>query len=164
MNAMPVPLVFALALALGGRPWAGVWAALIVGFASTLPAYLANWGRYTQLAGQVVMLAALVCWINLIDFRLPIADFGSNKRQSKFQNLKSKISWRLLLLTSFVTAALVLTHYLVAALAALLIGSYLLGELLARRSWPVAGVLLLRAGLAGALALLLVVPWLLNII
>nr|MDQ2998621.1 hypothetical protein [Chloroflexota bacterium] len=68
------------------------------------------------------------------------------------------------MLTALATAALVLTHYLVAALAALLIGSYLLGELLARRSWLVAGILLLRAGLAGALALLLVAPWLLNIV
>ena len=60
---MIVPLVFVLALALSGRPWAGVWAALIVGFASNLPAYFVNWGRYTQLTGQVVMLVALVCWI-----------------------------------------------------------------------------------------------------
>ncbi len=67
MNAMPVPLVFALMLALGGRPWAGVWAALIVGFASPLPAYFVNWGRYTQLTGQVMMLAALVCWITLLE-------------------------------------------------------------------------------------------------
>jgi hypothetical protein len=67
LNAIAVPLVFALALALGERPWAGVWAALIVGFASTLPAYFVNWGRYTQLTGQVVMIAALVCWINLVE-------------------------------------------------------------------------------------------------
>ena len=69
-----------------------------------------------------------------------------------------------MLLTALATAALVLTHYLVTALAALLIGSYLIGVLLARRSWPLAGALLLRAGLAGALALLLVAPWLLNVV
>jgi hypothetical protein len=163
MNAMPVPLVFALMLALGGHPWAGVWAALIVGFASTLPAYLVNWGRYTQLAGQVVMLAALVCWINLIDCRLQIVDRRLS-RKSIIYNLQSTIPWRLLSLTALATAALVLTHYLVTVLAALLICSYLIGELLARRSWLVAGMLLLRTGLAGALTLLLVAPWLLNIV
>jgi hypothetical protein len=45
-----------------------------------------------------------------------------------------------------------------------MIGSYLLGVILARRSWLVAGVLLLRSGMAGALALLLVAPWLLNVV
>src|SRR5207247_264789 len=71
---------------------------------------------------------------------------------------------KVLVLNSLANAALVLTHYLITALAALLIGSYLLGVLLARRSWPVAGALLLRAGLAGALAMLLVAPWLLNVV
>jgi hypothetical protein len=171
LNALIVPLVFALMLALGGRPWAGVWAALIVGFGSNLPAYFVNWGRYTQLAGQIVMLAAMVCWITLLEqmedegrgmnadsralvFRLP---------SSVFRQFDSELG-KLLLLTALATAALILTHYLVTALAALLIGSYLIGVLLARRSWPASGVLLLRAGLAGGLALLLVVPWLLNVI
>ncbi|HEU5102629.1 MAG TPA: hypothetical protein VFU22_26575, partial [Roseiflexaceae bacterium] len=45
-----------------------------------------------------------------------------------------------------------------------LIGSYMLGVLLARRSWALAGALALRAGLAVALALLLAAPWLLNVI
>jgi hypothetical protein len=170
MNAIPVPLVFALALALGGRPWAGVWAAVIVGFASNLPAYFVNWGRYTQLTGQVVMLATLVCWINLIDFRFRILEFGLEHSQSKIYNLQSTIQnlqsnnpWSLLLLSALATAAMILTHYLVTALAALLIGSYLLGMLLVRRSWPFAGALLLRAGLAAALALLLAAPWLVNV-
>lgn len=68
------------------------------------------------------------------------------------------------MLTALATAALILTHYLVTALAVLLIGSYLLGVLLARRSWPLAGVVVLRAGLVTLLALLLVAPWLLNIV
>jgi hypothetical protein len=163
INAIIVPLVFALALALGNPPWAGVWAAVIVGFASNLPAYFVNWGRYTQLTGQVVMIAALVCWINLIDWRLEIGDWRLRKK-SLISNLQSPISWRLLLLTTLATAALILTHYLITALAALMIGSYLLGMLLARRSWLFASALLLRAGLAGVLALLLVAPWLLNVV
>ncbi len=167
MNAITVPLVFALMLALGGRPWAGVWAALIVGFASNLPAYFVNWGRYTQLTGQVVMLATMVCWIALAESgESRTKNQEPNVRMRRFSALGSWFlsGWRLLLLTVLATAALILTHYLVTALAALLIGSYLLGVLLARRSWPLAGALLLRAGLAGALALLLVAPWLLNVV
>jgi hypothetical protein len=164
MNAIVVALVFALALALGSRPWAGVWAALIVGFASNLPAFFVNWGRYTQLTGHVVMLAALVCWISLSDFRFRVSEFGSEHPQSRFQDLKSRIPWRLVLLTSLATAALILTHYLVTALAALFVGSYVLGVALARRSWPAAGALALRSGFAAALALLLAGPWLLNVV
>ena len=171
LNAIMVPLVFALALALGEQPWAGVWAALIVGFASTLPAYFVNWGRYTQLTGQVVMIAALVCWINLAEQTKDEGRTTNNPPRHSVFRLSSFVFrqfdvelGKLLVLTSLATAALVLTHYLITALAALLIGSYVLGVLLARRSWPLAGVLLLRAGLAGALALLLVVPWLLNIV
>jgi len=171
MNAIVVPLVFALALALGGQPWAGVWAAFIVGFASNLPAYFVNWGRYTQLTGQVVMIVTLVCWINLAE---RTKDEGRRTKDTSRHSIFRLSSFvfhqfdvelgKLLLLTALATAGLILTHYLVTALAALLIGSYLLGVLLARRSWPVAGALLLRAGLAGALALLLVAPWLLNVV
>jgi hypothetical protein len=165
MNAITVPLIFALALALGGRPWAGVWAALIVGFASNLPAYFVNWGRYTQLTGQVVMIAALLCWVNLAattDDRRPTTDDGAVQRRTQWSMVGGQ--WSSVVLTVLATAALILTHYLVTALAALLIGSYLLGVLLARRSWPLASALLLRAAMAGALALLLAAPWLLNVV
>lgn len=167
VNALIVPLVFVLALALRLRPWAGVWAALIVGFASNLPAFFVNWGRYTQLTGHVVMLAALVCWIALMENREPrTKNRDVRASDARFSVLSSRflLDWRLLILTALATSALILTHYLVTALAALLIASYLLGLVLARRSWPAAGALALRAGLAGALALLLAAPWLLNVI
>jgi hypothetical protein len=171
MNAITVPLVFALALALGGRPWAGVWAAFIVGFASNLPAYFVNWGRYTQLTGQVVMIVALVCWIALAERtkdegrRTNDTPRHSVFRLSSFVFRQFDVELgQLLLVTVLATAALILTHYLITALAALMIGSYLLGVVLARRSWPLAGLLLLRAGVGGALALLLVAPWLLNVV
>jgi hypothetical protein len=166
-----VPLVFTLALGLRLRPWAGVWSALIVGFASNLPAFFVNWGRYTQLTGQAVMLTALVCWITLAEWT---KDEGRRTKAPQQQSLFRPSSFvfrlpgaelsKLVLLTALATAALMLTHYLVTALAALLIASYLLGLVLAQRSWPAAGALALRAGLAAALALLLAAPWLLNVI
>jgi hypothetical protein len=171
INAIIVPLVFALALALGRSAWAGVWAAVIVGFASNLPAYFVNWGRYTQLTGQVVMIAALVCWITLAEQTNDERRTTNNPlrrsavRPSSFVVRQFDVELgKLLVLTVLATAALILTHYLITALAALMIGSYLLGMLLARRSWSFASALLLRAGLAGVLALLLVAPWLLNVL
>jgi hypothetical protein len=164
INAIIVPLVFALALALGGPLWAGVWAALIVGFASNLPAYFVNWGRYTQLTGQVVMIVALVCWIALAE---RTKDEGRTTKDTPrhfvFRQFDTQLG-KLLVLTALATAALILTHYLVTALAALMIGSYLIGVLIARRSWRIMRDVMLLAAPAALLALLLVLPWLLNVV
>ncbi len=43
--------------------WPAIWGAVTVGLLSHLPSYYVNWGRFTQLASQTVMLAAwLVTW------------------------------------------------------------------------------------------------------
>lgn len=178
LNALAAPAVFALAVGLGGaaragepRRWAGVWAALIVGFVSNIPAFFVNWGRYTQLSGQIALMAAVVCWAALAettDDRPPTTYDDSSVRQrggwwSAVGRRWSLDEWRLLVLTAVVTAGLLLTHYLVTALASLFVASYLLAFVLARRSWRVAGALALRAALAGGLALLLTAPWLLTL-
>lgn len=56
-----------VALAWGGaaaylwrRPGAAVWAALVVGLASIMPAFYVSWGRYTLVAGVLVLPGALV--------------------------------------------------------------------------------------------------------
>lgn len=56
---------YALAAGLTGRPWAGLGAALAAAGLSTMPAYYLNWGRYTQLAGQVLLPAAALAtaWV-----------------------------------------------------------------------------------------------------
>jgi hypothetical protein len=54
---------YALAAGLTGRRWAGVGAALAAGGLGTMPAYYANWGRYTQLAGQVLLPVTLLLTI-----------------------------------------------------------------------------------------------------
>jgi hypothetical protein len=171
LNALVVPMVFALALVLGGSRWAGVWAALIVGFVSNLPAFFVNWGRYTQLAGQIVLIAVVVCWISLFE---PTKDEGPRAKTSQ-QHFGLRFwsfvfggpgmqSWKLLLLTALATAAMLLTHYLVAALAVAFVVSYLGALTLAYRSWRFFAMLALRAAFAAVLALLLVAPWFLNVL
>ncbi|MBK9710485.1 MAG: hypothetical protein IPO81_03985 [Kouleothrix sp.] len=180
MNALAAPLLFALAVALGGSRWAGVWAALIAGFVANIPAFYVNWGRYTQLTGQVVLMALVVCWVTLAETatkgRGPrAADRGprakARETNPRFFGLWSLVfgqnmasSWRLVLLTALVTTAMILTHYLVTALAGLFVASYLLALVVARRDWRAAGSLALRAGLAAGLALLLAAPWIANIL
>jgi hypothetical protein len=144
LNAATIPLAYLLTVRLSGERWAGVWAALITGFVSTTPAYYVNWGRYTQLAGQVVLPALLVCWIALLE---------SERR-----------SWRQLALAGLTTAAMLCTHYRVAVFAACFLIGYGILLLCARRPAPRQLVGLGGWGLGAAgLGLALAAPWLINI-
>lgn len=172
-NVLSVVLAFVLADALrsnrdatGG--WAGVWAVLMVGFVLTLPGFLVNWGRYTSLAGQVVLVPVVVCWIGLgerIAQQIGEQQISMHSLRALWHRYLTIIArnWRLLLLAALATGALMLTHYRVTVFAALFVGSYLIVLVLARRSAALAGVLFLQAAMAASIALLLVSPWLLNL-
>lgn len=60
MSAAMVPAYAALAVRLWRRPVAGAVAALVVGLASVMPAFYLSWGRYTLLAGMLMLPAALI--------------------------------------------------------------------------------------------------------
>ncbi|MBC8075064.1 MAG: hypothetical protein H7Y32_03230, partial [Chloroflexales bacterium] len=176
LNAAAVPLAFLLATRLSGSRTAGLWAAVITGCVSLMPAYYVNWGRYTQLAGQTALYAAVVCWAALLDAR--------------------QRNWRLAALTGIVSACLALTHYRVAAFAGCFVAAYgaWVVAMRAREHFtaeaqraqsdarsPIvvprlavamqrAGrqldlrLLALHVGAAGGLALLLTLPWWLNVL
>ncbi|MCD6520380.1 MAG: hypothetical protein J7M05_10715 [Anaerolineae bacterium] len=55
LNALAPLAAYALASWWTGQRWAGVGAALGVSVVSYLPAYYASWGRYTQLAGLILL-------------------------------------------------------------------------------------------------------------
>ncbi|MCA1554024.1 MAG: hypothetical protein LC737_06570, partial [Chloroflexi bacterium] len=127
---------------------AGLCAALLTGFVNTQPVYFVNWGRYTQLTGQLLLPVVLVSWMALTE-----AVNSPTLRLSRA---------RLGALSAILTACLILTHYIVTIFAALCVGFYLvLLALLSLkpRAW-------LRLGAASALvalfALVLATPWLLN--
>lgn len=150
-NALAVPLVYLLTRRLLGSNAPALWAALIVGFISPMPAFYVNWGRYTQLAGQTVLPAVCVVWMALLD----------KATQRKVKHLPIM---RLLTLAVLVTASLILTHYRVTLLAIcfiLIYGSYLL---VARVRTP--GIAMRVAGIAlitNALTILLLIPWVLRL-
>ncbi|MGQ9927411.1 MAG: hypothetical protein ACUVS4_11125 [Chloroflexaceae bacterium] len=62
LNALNVLTTAGLALALWRRPLAAPVAALIVGLVSLMPAYYLSWGRYTQLAGLLMLPALVIAW------------------------------------------------------------------------------------------------------
>jgi hypothetical protein len=59
LNVLAILAIYPFALLLTGSAWAALAALSIAGFLSPLPAFFINWGRYTQLAGQVILPAAL---------------------------------------------------------------------------------------------------------
>jgi hypothetical protein len=66
LNGLGVFVLFVLAKRVGGNHWAGTIAVLVAGLLSPMPMYYVNWGRYTQLAGQVILPAAIfLTWSTL---------------------------------------------------------------------------------------------------
>jgi len=63
LNALAVLALYPLAVRVSGNRWAGVAAVLVAGLLSPMPMFYVNWGRYTQLAGQAILPAAvLLAW------------------------------------------------------------------------------------------------------
>jgi hypothetical protein len=62
LNALHVLAIAALAAYLWRRPLAGVVAAIVVGLLSIMPAYYVSWGRYTQLAGLLLVAPLAITW------------------------------------------------------------------------------------------------------
>lgn len=91
LSILAVLALYPLAVRVGGNQWAGVGAILIAGLLSPMPMFYVNWGRYTQLAGQVILMSIVYLYWNII---------------------KSKtLLWPLLLLLTISLSGLALTHY-----------------------------------------------------
>ncbi len=138
---------YALVAGWTGRRWAGLGAALAAGGLSTMPAFYLNWGRYTQLAGQVLLPAALLAttWAA-----------GRSLDPRRSSQWRSK-DWRMAALAAILVAGMALTHYIVTLIFAL-----------AMLAWLIVGVeggareratALARTSIVAATAVLLASPW-----
>jgi len=90
-----VPVAYRLS---GRRPWAAVGAVLVTGYLSQMPGYYVNWGRYTQLASQIIF---------------PLLIWAFHVWWSENRKPKDRLFW----LMAVLTAGLILTHYRVATVA-----------------------------------------------
>lgn len=142
LSAATLPAAYALIAWLSRSQAAGLWAALLAGFINIQPAYYYNWGRYTQLTGQVLLAAVVIAWLAALE--------------------RPRLGWRPVLLAAALTAGLLLTHYIVSLFAAMFLALYLLARLLRRPALSEAGRLALGGATIGGLALVLAAPWLAN--
>ncbi|HET7376510.1 MAG TPA: hypothetical protein VFK30_07370, partial [Anaerolineae bacterium] len=104
LNGLCVIGVFVVLDRLGGRLGAIV-GATVVGLVSFQPAFYVNWGRFTQIAAQTILLVAwLVTWHTLRVWR-----------QSKARNSPRSVMIWYAVLASVLNAAVFLLHFRVAA-------------------------------------------------
>ncbi len=136
LNGLAVLALYPLAVRVSGNRWAGVGAILIAGLLSPMPMSYVNWGRYTQLAGQVILPAAvLVTW-------------------SAFESLLRR-DWQLIVLGWLAVGGLALTHYRVLIFYIIFVLAWVLLSL-RRGTWrrPLA-----RTAWVGMGAGILFLPW-----
>jgi hypothetical protein len=140
LNLLAVLAVLPLATRLGKSPWAGVAAVLVAGLISPMPMAYANWGRFPQLAGQVILPGMmLVCWEALAQDRL---------------------DWKGIFLGGMLLTGLALTHYRIVIFGMLFLVLLLLFAL---RQKPLKHLGIWFAGI-GLVSLLLFLPWFFNMV
>ena len=139
LNVLAVIALYPLAARIGGNRWAGVVAVLVAGLLSPMPMYYVNWGRYTQLAGQVILPGAIfLVWTAL---------------ESKTRD------WRSIGLVWLTLAGLALTHYLVSIFAGLFFVAFFLLHLQREKVRTLfVNITLLLTGV-----MVLFLPWLVHV-
>jgi len=143
LNAAAVFSVFLFAKTLTRSSTSGLFAAIITGFLTPMPAYYTSWGRYTELTGLLILPAAFALIQLLKDGR---------STQRKY--------W-IIFLGALASGGLFMVHYRVIVFLGCLIVTYLVISLLFRKSEPShnpAWVLFL-AFIVAIAAILLVSPW-----
>ena len=155
LNALIVFAVYLLAVTLTRQRTAGLAAAAVAGLFTPMPAYYTSWGRYTQLAGLLILPGGLALARLVIDI--------SRGKNDERGNLSTPIPfiWRGIGLAAIACGGLFLVHYRVAGFLALLLLCYFLSQV--RFSRPenahLAKRVILFTGAVGLLALLLTLPW-----
>ncbi|MCL4561047.1 MAG: hypothetical protein M1281_10570 [Chloroflexi bacterium] len=139
LNILAVLALYPLAVKIGKNRWAGVAAVLVAGLLSPMPMFYTDWGRYTQLAGQVILPGAIWLLWEALD--------------------GSELRWRRIVAAALVMGGLALTHYRVLIFAILFLPVHFLFSVRKGnfRRW------LGTAALTGAGGGLLFLPWFLHV-
>ncbi len=144
LNALIIFPVYLLAKKLTDQSSVGIIAALITGFITPMPAYYTSWGRYTELAGLIVLPAA---------FTLVLETFFAEKTRQCY--------W-LFLLAGIASGGLFLVHYRVILFLGCLILAYLVVYLIRNKQAPFnyPWRVVVKLCLLTVASILLVSPWL----
>jgi hypothetical protein len=170
LNVLAVLVLYPLAVKVSGNRWAGVAAVWIAGLFLPMPMYYVNWGRYTQLAGQVILPAVVVLSWSLFEAPTETLEHRGDERPGRWRLYAGRVlSARRWIPAWIGIAGLALTHYRVLLFYGAFVAAWLLldlgratadGEPARRDSWWRArrdswG----RALWLGAGSFVLVLPW-----
>ncbi len=139
LNACIMPVMYAMGAAILRSPRSGLVTAGVVGLLSLMPAYYVTWGRYTQLAGLLLLPSLLIVSMALLE--------------------RPVFSWRLLWLAVLLLSGLLLIHYRVV----FFYGAFMLpyGTLLVIRRLQHASAMVARSAALVSFTIILCGPWVL---
>ena len=140
LNILAIIAIYPMAIRISKNRWGGVFAITIAGLLTPMPMFYTNWGRYTQLAGQVILPIALVVTWGLLD---------KNR----------KLNWREIIITGIIWAGLGLSHYRVLIFGVLGILAYLITHL----SWKTWKPLLVNLAKISFTSGILFLPWFIRV-
>jgi hypothetical protein len=139
-----------------GNRWATVASWVLAGFVFFMPMYYTNWGRYTQLCGQVLLPVVVFLLWELLESE----DSDSTKGNTRgIRGFLKQRPWRKILLVAITTSGLALIHYRVFLF---MLGSIpvLVVYTFSRQHWRNQ---IVNLGLGGMFGFLLYLPWFLHI-
>jgi hypothetical protein len=110
LNALAVLSVYLFTTTLTRSRPAGLIAALVTGLVTPMPAYYTSWGRYTELAGLLILPAVLALAVTAIEAE------------------NQKPGYKVLLLACLSFTGLLLVHYRVFAFLAILLAAYIVSQ------------------------------------
>ena len=152
LNVMALLVLYPLAVRMAkGQHWAGVGAVFAAGLIATMPAFYFNWGRYAQLAGQVILPVVIWMTWDVIDDTTPPA---------KFLGIRS-LPWTKICLAGVAVCGMVLAQYrtpffYLTFILACLFGWWIPAWGLNGRRWWQTG---LKLGLLVLIGVALFLPW-----
>lgn len=139
LNGLAVISLYPIAYRITNKRWAGIFAVVIGGLLAPMPMYYLNWGRYTQLAGQVILTGVIYLTWHTLE--------------------KKRIDPKSIILNCILLSGLALTHYRVLIFALLFLLALFLTKIFsANRRILFTQVLLIGSG-SGILFL----PWFLHV-
>ncbi|RCK75721.1 MAG: hypothetical protein ANABAC_1012 [Anaerolineae bacterium] len=140
-----------------GNRWATIASWVLAGFVFFMPMYYTNWGRYTQLCGQVLLpIVVFLIW-DLLDEEND--DAGVNRNNRGWLIWLKQRPWAKILLVALTSSGLALIHYRVFLF---MLGSIPLLVILnlSQKCWRKQ---LINLALGGIFGFLLYLPWFLSV-
>ncbi|MHB8132803.1 MAG: hypothetical protein ACYDH1_01155 [Anaerolineaceae bacterium] len=139
INILSVIVLYPIAVYLtpNKNKWAGVVAILIGGFFLNMPNFYTNWGRYTQLLGQVILLPCILFLWKIFDER--------------------KLDWKHLGIAAILVAGIAFSHYRILVIFVLFIPILLVNNFRNQIKKNVLNLILI-----GTASFLLFLPWFIN--